>query len=246
MEKRQSMIRCVTTMNKEYYDGIGKVMVHTWLECFSNDYKLHLYLEDFTLDIQDDRVVIEDWNAVKDLYQIWSDTRFSANNRHQKFTLKALSQIAHWKKYSGNMLWLDADMMFIKRIEKDVFEKVLEGYPLASWGQDQFESGTVFVNIDHSDFQKIKETYESIYIGPMGIPEGEKWFDGELLGWACKHAGSKHKNLWCYCTAKTSTPLNRSWVGDYMRHFKAKQKNTLKQTLIDEFNRPDLVALFEV
>ena len=26
------MIHCVTTMNKEYYDGIGKVMIATWLE----------------------------------------------------------------------------------------------------------------------------------------------------------------------------------------------------------------------
>jgi hypothetical protein len=39
--------------------------------------------------------------------------------------------------------------------------------------------------------------------------------------------------------------LNRSWIGQYIRHFKAKQKNTLKSTLIDEFNRADLVKLLE-
>lgn len=239
------MIRCVTTMSKDYYNGIGRVMIHTWLENFPNNYRLHLYLEDFTLDIDDERIVIEDWGNVTDLYQIWSDTRFSGNSRHQKFTLKALSQIAHWKKYSGKMLWLDADTFSIKSIPEDFFDKILEGYPLASWGQEQFESGTVFINLDHIDFTDIKQIYESIYIGEMGLPEGEKWFDGELLGWACTKAGGKHLNLWKHCTAKTSTPLNRSWIGNYMRHMKAKQKNTVKETLINEFNRPDLAQLIE-
>jgi hypothetical protein len=169
-------------MSKAYYDGIGKIMIHTWLECFSSDYKLHLYLEDFTLDIQDDRIVIEDWKDVKDLFQVWSDTRFSANDRHQKFTLKALTQIVHWKKYAGKMLWLDADTYYMKPIDQSLFDTVLEGYPLASWGQGQFESGTVFINLDHPDFDAIRKEYESIYIGERGLPEGQKWFDGELLG----------------------------------------------------------------
>lgn len=237
------MIRCVTTMNKGYYDGIGRVMIKTWLENFPVDYKLHLYLEDFTLDITDERIVIENWNTIKDLFQLWSDTRFSGNSRHQKFTLKALSQIAHWKKYSGKMLWLDADTFSIKSIPDDFFDRILEGYSLASWGQEQFESGTVFIDTDHTDFNNIRKIYESIYIGELGLPEGEKWFDGELLGWACTKAGSKHLNLWKHCTAKTSTPLNRSWIGDYIRHMKAKQKNTIKETLINEFKRPDLAKL---
>lgn len=239
------MIRCVTTMNKEYYDGIGKIMIHSWLECFSSDYKLHLYLEDFNLDLNDDRIVIEEWQSLKDLYRIWETTRFSGNSRQQKFTLKAMAQIAHWKKYAGKMLWLDADTYYIKPIDRDLFDKVIENYPLASWGQEQFESGTVFIDLDHSDFDAIRKEYESIYIGERGLPEGQKWYDGELLGWACTKAGSKHLNLWKHCTAKTSTPLNRSWIGKYIRHFKAKQKNTLKSTLIDEFNRADLVKLLE-
>ena len=239
------MIRCVTTMNKEYYDGIGKIMIHSWLECFSSDYKLHLYLEDFNLDLNDDRIVIEEWQSLKDLYRIWETTRFSGNSRQQKFTLKAMAQIAHWKKYTGKMLWLDADTYYIKSIDRELFNKVIEHYPLASWGQEQFESGTVFIDLDHPDFDPIRKEYESIYIGERGLPEGQKWYDGELLGWACTKAGSKHLNLWKHCTAKTSTPLNRSWIGKYIRHFKAKQKNTLKSTLIDEFNRADLVKLLE-
>jgi hypothetical protein len=238
------MIQCVTTMNKEYYNGIGRVMIATWLEYFPSDYVLHLYLEDFTLDIADDRIIIEDWNSVNKLFEIWKSTRFSDNSRHQKFTLKALTQIACWRKIkTGKLLWLDADTFSINKIPEGFFDKILENYPLASWGSSQFESGTVFMNIDHPDFNDIKNIYESIYIGELGLPEGEKWFDGELLGWACTKAGSKHLNLWKHCTAKTSTPLNRSWIGNYIRHMKAKQKNTVKETLINEFNRPDLAKL---
>lgn len=239
------MIRCVTTMNEEYYKNMGKVMIHTWLEYFSKDSKLHLYLEDFTLNIDDSRIIIEDWKQVDDLYKIWSDTRFSGNPRHQKFTLKALTQISFWKKYSGKSLWLDADTMSINTIPEEFFDKALEHYPLASWGGDQFESGTVFVNTDHPEFKNILDVYESIYLGEIGLPEGEKWFDGELLGWACVKAGRHHKNMWVHCDKKTSTPLNYSWFGNYVRHLKAKQKNHIKDTLRDEFNRLDLIKLLE-
>lgn len=233
-------------MSKDYYNGIGKVMITTWLEHFPPNYRLHLYLEDFTLDIKDDRVVIEDWDSVAELFEVWKSTRFSVNSRHQKFTLKALTQIACWRKLkTGKLFWLDADTFSIQRIPEDLFDRVIESYPLASWGSSQFESGTVFINLDHPDFVNIKNIYESIYIGEMGLPEGEKWFDGELLGWACTEAGSKHLDLWKHCTAKTSTPLNRSWIGGYIRHMKAKQKNTVKETLTNEFNRPDLAKLLE-
>ena len=77
----------------------------------------------------------------------------------------------------------------------------------------------------------------------MGLPEEQRWFDGELLGWACVRAGKKHLNLWKHCTAKTSTPLNRSWIGEYIQHFKASIKNNLKELLEKDFNRKDLADL---
>lgn len=239
------MIRCFTTMDKKYYQGIGKVMIYTWLENFSKDSKLHLYLEDFSIDIDDDRIVLEPWEDVSDLFNIWRETRFSGNARHQKFTLKALAQISFWKKYPGKSLWLDADIISLEEIPLEFFDKALEDYPLASWGEGQFESGTVFVNTEHRDFKKILQVYESIYVGTVGLPNQQRWFDGELLGWACVEAGSKHKNLWIHCDKKTSTPLNYSWFGQYIRHLKAKQKNHLKNTLLNELERTDLIRLLE-
>ena len=152
------MIHCVTTMNKAYYDGIGRVMIATWLEYFPSNYILHLYLEDFTLDIDDTRVIIEDWNSVNELFEIWKSTRFSDNSRHQKFTLKALTQIACWRKLkTEKLIWLDADTFSINKISEDFFDNIIEDYPLASWGSTQFESGTVFIDLSHPDFIDIKK-----------------------------------------------------------------------------------------
>lgn len=240
------MIRCVTTMSYWYYQIIGKIMIHTWLENFPSNYKLHLYLEDFSINLEDDRLVIEDWKDVENLYKIWQTTRGTPTVRDQKFTKKALSQIALWRKYSGKILWLDADTFSIQPIPEDFFDRVIENYPLASWGYSQFESGTVFIDTNHVDFQSIREIYESIYIGDRGLPQDQRWFDGELLGWACMQSGGKHLDLWKHCNFhKTSTPLNRSWIGSYIRHMKAKQKNNVRETLITDYNRPDLVKLLE-
>lgn len=246
LEKGKFMIHCVTTMNKSYYDGIGKLMIKTWIDCFPDDYRLHLYLEDFTIIVDDPRVVIEDYTEVQKLWDMWWNKKGSENSRHQKFTIKACTQIAAWEKIKeGQSLWLDADVLFIKKIPDNFFNRILEDYPLASWGEYSFESGTVFANLSHPDWNKIFDIYKEIYVGEQGLLEGERWFDGELLGRAVKDSGVRYRNLWCFCDKKTSTPLNWSWIGEYMRHFKAKGKNRLKDELISEFKRSDLLELLE-
>ena len=214
--------------------------------CF--DYYLceKFYLEDFTVKTNDSRIIVEDWNDVKQLHSQWDNTRGSSNSRHRKFTYKACAQIAAWRKLgTGKLLWLDADLVVLKTIPKGFFDKVLEHYPLASWGEICFESGTVWFNLDHPDFQKIKENYEGVYLGDIGLPEGQRWFDGEILGWAVNEAKVPYKNLWCYATTqKTSTPLNRSWIGEHIQHFKAKRKDGLAESL-RAYGRQDLAEYVE-
>lgn len=238
-------IHCVTTMNKEYYEGIGKIMIHTWSQVFPENYRLHLYLEDFTIELFDNRIFIEDYNDVNVLWQTWFEKNSAAELRHQKFAKKACAQIAFWENLKhGKSLWLDADMIFLKQVPQDFFETILEDYPLASWGHYSFESGTVFVNLSHPEWIKILDCYKDIYVGKRGLPEGERWLDGEILGRAVKDSKVIYKDLWCYCNKKTSTPLNWSWIAEYMRHFKAKHKNRLAQELTTEdVNRPDLLEL---
>lgn len=238
-------IHCLSTMNKEYYDTIGKLMIHTWKECFPKNYILHLYLEDFSIN-NADQIILEDWSEVDFLYQTWKNNNFSDSKHEHKFSLKALSQIAFIKKYNNNKIfWIDADTLFIKQIPENFFDMLLEDYPLASWGEYSFESGTVFLNTGHPEWHKIFNIYKSIYLEKNMLQNNERWFDGELLGRSVKESKVTCKNLKMLTTKKTSTPMNWAWTGDYMRHFKANGKTRLKTELLGYMNRPDLVNLLE-
>lgn len=234
------MIHCVTTMNEDYYHRIGKFMLHTWAEFFPENYVLHVYLENFKVDL-DKKIIQENWVEVQELFDAWELSNPESNNTDKRFTKKALTQISSWNKIkTGKLFWLDADIIFLKKIPVNLFDLIIEDYPLASWGEEQFESGTVFINLDHKNFLDIKNWYEDIYLFKKLLPIGQRWFDGELLGWACVQAGKKHRNLKSLCDAKTSTPMNRSWIGEFMQHFKAKRKNQIKEELINYYKRSDI------
>lgn len=244
-------------MNKEYYDTIGKLMLRSWMKFFPADAKIYLYLEDFSLDLLDSRVILCDWDSYIDpIYKKWETRQPPSDNKHRshKFTKKAMAQIATWNHIANiNFLWLDADLVFLKSIPEDVFEKTLGTYALASWGNGSFESGTVFVNTKHPGWNKIKTIYEGIYFGDIAFPVGidpnivypSGWLDGEILGYAAATSGEQYLNLNSLCTAKTNTPLNHSWLGEYMIHFKAKRKNTLLDTVKNDWKRTDLTEMLE-
>lgn len=248
---------CATTMNKEYYDTIGKLMLRSWMKFFPADAKLYLYLEDFSLELNDSRVILCDWNTYIDpIYKKWANNQPSSDGKHRshKFTKKAMAQIATWNNTTDvNFLWLDADLVFLKSIPTDIFERTLGSYPLASWGDGSFESGTVFINTRHTDWPKIKTIYEEIYFGDTAFPTGTDtnvvypsgWLDGEILGYAAATSGVQYLNLNSLCTAKTNTPLNHSWLGEYMIHFKAKRKNMLLDTVKNDWKRQDLAEMLE-
>lgn len=244
------MIHAVTTMSQSYYNAIGKLMIYTWKEFFPPNYKLHLYLEDFTISDVDERIIIEDWNDVDQLYKIWCEKRFSSNEKHQKFTKKALTQIAFFRKYNNNkVLWLDADMIFLKSIEENFFDRVLENNVIAAWGaaalNDLYlESGTLFVNTGRPEWAQTLNYYESIYIGERGLLEGERWWDGDLLGISLRSTNLKYKDLRKYCTKKSSVPINRSWIGEYMRHFMSNYKKRI-ETELKDCGRDDLIELLK-
>jgi len=259
------MINCVSTMNKEYYDWIGKAMLKSWCKYFPENSKLHLYLENFSLDFNDSRFVFHDWDTdIAPKLNVWQTHRHSSKEnkgRSEKFTKKAMSQISAWNKINGKFLWLDADIVFLNQFTQEKFDEIIENFPLASWGNGKFESGTVFINLDHPDWPRIKNIYESIYFGEMPFPKGENqnidrhypgtkrlvyptgWLDGEILGYACVQSQVDYKNLNYLCRNGSNTPLNDSPLGKTMHHMKAKRKNHAEETL-KKMNRTDLLKYF--
>jgi hypothetical protein len=252
-------------MNEEYYHWIGKIMLKSWSKYFSKDFKLHLYLEDFLLDFKDERFIIHSWHddmiPKLNLWQTHRKSSLDNKGRSEKFTKKAMAQISTWNKIKGKFLWLDADLVFLNNFNQEKFDEIIENFPLASWGNGKFESGTVFINLDHPDWPKIKEIYESIYFGKIPFPKGDNkntdryypgtnrliyptgWLDGEILGYSCVKSQVDYRNLNSLCRNNSNTPLNDSPLGKIMHHMKAKRKNNAQETLT-KMNRKDLLDFF--
>lgn len=234
------MIHCVTTMSRGYYNKIGKYMIQSWIKFCPENYRLHLYLEDFSIDVTDNRIILENWADVSQMLDHFNDNVYHGSVMYKHgFTLKALTQIVLFKKLQGGkVFWIDADVVFLKTLPDDFFDSLIESYPLAGWGEYSLESGTVWFDLDHPDWHSIQKEYESIYLGPRGLPDGERWFDGELLGRAVRDSGVTTNNLRKLTTKKTSTHSNHAWTGKYLRHFKAKGKK--EERFLEELRKLNL------
>lgn len=241
------MIHCITTMNELYYNRIGKLMIHTWKENFPKDYCLHLYLEDFTVNDKDDRIIIENWEDVNNLYNIWLARGFTVGKKQPGFVKKALAQITAFKKLQNEkIIWLDADIITLKSLPVNFFDAVIENYSLAVWDWNikGFESGTFFVDSADECWKKTEKIYAEIYIGNRISEENDRWFDGDVLEIAVKESKIPYNNLFRHITKKSSVPINRSWIGEYLRHFMSHYKDRIEIELID-CGREDLIELLK-
>jgi lipopolysaccharide biosynthesis glycosyltransferase len=222
-------------------------MIHSWKEHFSKDYLLHLYLEDFTIDNSDERIIIEEWNAVNDLYSIWEKRGFIVRKKQPGFIKKALTQIAAFKKLENEkIIWLDADIITLKQIPDNFFNSILENYPLAvwDWNNKGFETGTFFVDTSAPHWKETEKIYSDLYITDRTSEENDRWFDGEVLEIAVRESKIPYKNLCKYQTKKSKVPINRSWIGEFLRHFMAQYKDRIEFELKD-CGREDLIELLK-
>lgn len=242
------MIHCFTSMNEGYYNKIGKLMIHSWKQCFPSNYRLHLYLENFSIEDSDQRVIIEDWNDVNELWKIWESRGFTVRRHQPGFVKKALTQIVAFKKLENKkIIWLDADIISLKPLPHDFFEKVAGDYPLSVWDWQKnqgFETGTIFVDASHPLWKKTMEIYSNLYIGDRIHEDNTRWFDGEVIEIAVRESGIPYNNLHDINNKKTKVPMNNSWIGKYLKHFMAQFKDRLEIEL-KVCGREDLIDLLK-
>jgi len=242
-----NVIHCISTMDQSYYNGIGKLMIHSWKQCFPHNYRLHLYLENFSITDPDTRIIIEDWNEVEVLFKIWKSRGFEVRRKQPGFVKKALTQIVAFKKLTNEkIIWLDADVISLKELPENFFEKVIESYPLAvwDWNNQGFETGTIFVDTSHELWKQTIKIYSDLYVSDRVHEDNTRWFDGEVLEISVKESGIPYKNLFKLITKKSKVPINRSWLGEYLRHFMAQYKDRLEYELKD-CGREDLIKLLK-
>jgi hypothetical protein len=235
---------CVTSMSKSYYDFIGQYMLNSWNQYWNC--KLIVYSEDDLSFLNSKKITYKDWNLC--CLTPWE--KFCKNNIHdseKKFAKKGFASLDSWKNLnSKKIIWLDADIIFKKHISVEIIDKILPNDKLISLFTHNYcpnrykglssESGFYIVNSNHQYFIDFISEYERIYTANIVPSEIAGLGDHKILALVSNKFQAFVEDLSKYRTKdKTTTPLNHSWIGDYMNHYKGnvkKQENFLKTNLI--------------
>lgn len=233
----------ITSMNKKYFDECGKLM----LTSFSNkmpDSKLFVYNEDFTVDIGKN-IHMQDWNMPVEYYEF--QDRWN-NNRVKTFAKKAFSIIHAFENIKADrIIWIDADTQIVDKIPDPIWDKICADHVLSTHfgvihekdDKKYFscETGFFIVNKKHSLFNKFLQTYKNIYIND-DYENLRRFYDGEVYGETVQRlqqAGATMLDL--NPGQMHKTPIPRSIIGPYIKHFKAGVKNKIDvKKLLDEEN----------
>ena len=240
-------IICITSMNKSYYDKIGKLMIESWSAHWPADCKLLVYQEGFEIE-KFDKVTGVSWEDK--CYNDWLEFSKKAKEPSVRFAKKGYTMISAMENIECDLLiWCDADTLTYQKFPKEKILSILPDNKLIAFFDTYYqhnkpyieeeyinpnrtnsaiESGFVVINKKHKYFNNYLNEYKKLYNTPTPLPEVGPWFDGNVCGAAAANFRHHVEDLSKLRTRnKTQTPINHCWIGEYVRHKKAKQKNNL-------------------
>lgn len=246
-------VAVMTSMNKEYYDHIGSLMLETWSKYWPEEYNLHLYMEGKFEIPKYNNVIIESWeNNCQELH-----TQFipKASGPAAKFAKKGFSFLAGMKHINCDILiWLDADALTYKQFPKEQIESILPRKKLVAFFDTLYqtepeytseryldktrpltacESGFVVMDKRHKSFNVMTKNYETEYTREKRLEYLGDWYDTNVLTASVVDLRQHVEDLSkLRTTNKTQTPLNRCWIGEYVHHAKGKAK---RHKSVDEY-----------
>lgn len=244
---------CMTSMHQPYYDHIGRHMIESWQKYWPADIDLYLYAEKMNFSSDDPRIVVVDWDSA--CYGGWHEfSKKTDDGNALKFGKKGWASLHGWKNIDAEfIIWLDADLLFSNPINEEVLLKTINKDQLVSLFDTDYqrkepirthwsaESGYVAVNKLHPEFQNFIKRYEEIYRLDKKPDEIVNWWDNETLMLAAKDFLPHIHDLSQYRTTnKTQTPMNHSFLGGYMSHFKGKSKKSRTKEEFVNFTKGNL------
>jgi len=240
-------IACITSMNKDYHDRIGKLMIETFSKFWPDDCQLIVYQEGFQIE-ENKKVKGISWED--NCYDKWLKFSEKIKGPALRFAKKGYSMIAGMKNIDCDLLiWVDADVITNKKFPKDKIESIIPENKLIAffdtyyqynpnYTQEEYvdknrsctaaESGFVVINKRHKKFNDYLKEYERLYDSQERLPQVGEWFDGNVCASAALNLREHVEDLSkLRTTNKSQTPINRSWIFEYCYHAKAKQKEGL-------------------
>lgn len=244
---------CITSMTKNHTLHIGAAMVESWIKYWPNDCELIVYAEGFEQQSTDPRVKFVSWESC--CLDEWQKFCIKTTDQSaHRFAKKGFAWLHAMENYNNTRIaWLDADLLFKQPITHEILNSILPENKLVAlfdcyyqinpqYTKTQYEdaqtrkqfgaeSGFVVINPTHARYKEYVTNYRTLFTGNKDSSL-DRWYDGEVVLSAAKtflgevEDLSRHRR-----TNKTQTPLNHSYLADYMGHIKSKGKKhmTLEQ-----------------
>lgn len=250
---------CVTSMHEEYYNHIGGIMVRSWENYWPKESTLTMYNEGFTPPVSN-RIVLKDWQTHCGTNHAIFCSKCD-DKTTQKFAKKGFAFLDALKTIDCDFLvWLDADLLFSKNISTETLDNILPSHKLVAlfdcfyqefpqYTKEQYldtssrkfmaaESGFVIVNKNHKNFNSYVAEYERLFTTETKDPSLVSWYDGEVALSAARQFLDEVVDLsQLRTTNKTQTPLNKTWLAEYVTHQKGRSKNNYTKEQLEEFTK---------
>lgn len=232
----------VTTMNRSYYDNIGRHMLESFVEHWPRDFPLYVYTEGFDLPIRADNIhAIDLYQAVGSRLQAFLDWRGQHHTR--KFAYKAYAWIRATETLTEDVLfYLDADTETKKTVPRSFLENLVPADTLLAYmyaratgvdaaGQEQFfdnaETCIYALNQRHAFAKPFMQRYTDIYetreIANSAVfrKSHDTWVMAECVRLAERN-GARINNL--HPDRDRRTPIKATVLWEYFSHYKGKTK----------------------
>ncbi len=229
------MIEVITSVNQHYWNTIGRDCVESWLALWSTAFRLTVYVEEFQVPYDNDRITQVDFNQLDPDY--WRLQQEPLHDSIKRFAKKAYSFI-HAMEHSQSrwVIWLDADVITQQRVNWVTWRKILNKNYLAAYLGVTYatdkqgnpgnwlvpETGVFAVNCRHPQFKEFRDEYVRRY-RQRDYADLRRFYDNDVFGAAIRSVPTAPVNDLCARFAKPyKTPLKHTVLGPYLVHYKAK------------------------
>jgi hypothetical protein len=204
------MTTVITTFSKDGYDLYGHKMISTWLKHWPKTHKLNVYVENYSLDEQDDRITsLEIYDLCPDLVG-FKEKSYKLTEKKSKIdkTIKWCYKVyAMQHALSSNddyLIFLDGDTHTLSDIPTNIAETLVENNLFAVHFENlkyglHFETGLVVFNLKHEKKEWLKKILTSAY-NSLEIYKMKKTWDGYWLAHLYKEYKLPVKNLSAGCS----------------------------------------------
>lgn len=216
------MTTVITTFSKDGYELYGHQMINSWIKFWPKNFKLNVYVENYSLDEQDERI------TTLEIYEVCPKLNdFKKNSLTLDQKKSRIDKTIKWcyKVYvMEHALSIDDDYLIFLDGDTRTLDMIPENFSQALVGNDlfavhfenlkhglHFETGLVVFNLRHKKKDWLKNILTSAY-NSLDIYNMPKTWDGFWFAHLYKTYDLPVKNLSIGCSGVFCHPLVRDKI----------------------------------